>query len=183
MEIPWNSGMRLLSGCQYHTNFSRSLDIFKSIRLSFFNRAIQNHVFFIIKQRVFIFIQLFMQFIYFCLLYSIIWLKEGRIQYFESSWKFYNRSWNYYGKIMEFYFVFSVGILPWASGYFTPIATSFRRMFFLYHHTMKHHHTNIIVSLLYPQLWRSWWGILLLTCPFVRACITLFYASCNLEPC
>ena len=48
-----NFGMRLLSGCQYHTNFSRSLrslDIFKSIRFSFLNTAIQNHLFFIIKQ-------------------------------------------------------------------------------------------------------------------------------------
>ena len=26
----------------------------------------------------------------------------------------------------------------------TPLSTSFRRMFFVYHHAMKHYHTNII---------------------------------------
>ena len=29
----------------------------------------------------------------------------------------------------------------------TPLMTSFRRMFYAYHHAMKHHHTNIILSL------------------------------------
>ena len=76
----WNFGMRLLSWCQYHSNFSRSLcslDNFNNIRFSFFNKAIQNHLHH--KTNTFIFIQLFMQYIYFCLLYSIIWLREGRI--------------------------------------------------------------------------------------------------------
>ena len=30
----------------------------------------------------------------------------------------------------------------------TPLATSFRKMFYVYRHAVKHHHTNIIVSLL-----------------------------------
>ena len=54
-EKSWNFGMRLLSGGQYHSNFSRSLcslNNFKKIRFSFFNRAIRNHLFFIIKLKI-----------------------------------------------------------------------------------------------------------------------------------
>ena len=29
----------------------------------------------------------------------------------------------------------------------SPLATSFRKMFYVLHHAMKHHYTNIIVSL------------------------------------
>ena len=37
--------------------------------------------------------------------------KEGKMPYFEWSWKFNDRSRNYHRKIMEFYFLFSVETL------------------------------------------------------------------------
>ena len=63
------------------------------------------------KKRFFIFIQFYATYQFLFFLHSIIWLKEGRMSYFEWSWKFNDRSWNYHGKIMEFYFIFSVGTL------------------------------------------------------------------------
>ena len=108
--------MRLLSGCQYLTIFFSFASLalhFQKHQVFIFEQSNPKPSFLHHKTRVFIVIQLFMQPIYFCLLYSIIWLKEGRIPYFEYSWKFNNRSWSYNGKIMDFYFVFSVGtVLP-----------------------------------------------------------------------
>ena len=58
------------------------------------------------KTRFFVFIQYYLCNVY---LYSIIWLKEGRMPYFDWSWTFNDRSWNYHGKILEF--LISVGTL------------------------------------------------------------------------
>ena len=53
-EKSWNFGMKLLSGCQYHKQVClmfRSLsNLKKEVSSSFFNRAMQNHLFLIIKQ-------------------------------------------------------------------------------------------------------------------------------------
>ena len=82
MKKSWHFGMRLLSGCQYRSNFSHSLrflDNFKNIRFSFFNRAIKNHLFFIIKPKFSYLFHYWCNISCFCFLCNIIWLREGTI--------------------------------------------------------------------------------------------------------
>ena len=40
----------------------------------------------------------------------------------------------------------------------TPLATSLRRMFYTYHHAMKHHHTNTILSLFITPVYEVYRG-------------------------
>ena len=100
--------------CKFFSLASLAQRFKKKSSFSFFEQSNPKPSFLHHKIRFFMLIQLFMQHIYFCLLYNIIWQKEGRVPYFEWSWKFNDCSWNYHGKIMEFYFVFSVGTLSTA---------------------------------------------------------------------
>ena len=104
-EKSWNFGMGLLSGCQYHSNFScllRSLNnLKKKIRFSVFNRAIQNHLFFIIK----------LTFSYLCNIsifgFYIVLYDLRKVGCFEDNGNLTID----HGIIMKFYFLFSVGTL------------------------------------------------------------------------
>ena len=52
-EKSWNFGMRLLFGCQYHSNFFLLPPLaqqFKNIKCSFLNRASQNRLLFVINK-------------------------------------------------------------------------------------------------------------------------------------
>ena len=80
--------------------FSVLLKKILKMSFSFLNRAIQNHLFFIIKQD------------FSCsIIYATCDKRQVRVPYFEWSWKFKDWSWNCHGKIMELYLVFSVGTL------------------------------------------------------------------------